>query len=273
MLFESLLLAAYSVVGTPFNASVPVIANYATEFNVTSGYVTNAVRNPDSGGITHFYDASVSFDIYYLTASKDFAEAPRSPADCIYYVSSVSFNIRHYSDLSEFVESYSYSYPVNLVFGGNYGGKTINALYSSYVSYTFSDDAVAFNFRYVVDENTSFGGDVGSGFNYHQWETAHKLTFDSDSMFRAVNNSYGSGYSQVYQQGFNAGRDSVENEDENIAAIFNGIANVGLLPLNMFLGMFNFNVLGINMSDFVMALVTIALIVIVIKSVLGGKSK
>lgn len=273
MLFESLLLAAYSVVGTPFQASVPVIANYATEFNVTSGYVTNAVRNPDSGGITHFYDASVTFDIFYLTSSKDFAEAPSSPANCIYYVSEVTFNIRHYSDLSEYLETYSRSYPVNLTFGGNYGGKSINALYSSYVLYSFGDDNVEFDFRYIVDENTSFGGSVGAGFSYHQWDTSHELGFDADAMYSAVNNSYGAGYSDVYQQGFVAGRGSVTNEDENIAAIFNGIANVGLLPLNMFLGMFNFNVLGINMSDFVMALVTIALIVIVIKSVLGGKSK
>lgn len=273
MLFESLLLAAYSVVGTPFQASVPVIANYATEFNVTSGYVTNAVRNNDGGGVIHFFDASVSFDIYYLSATDDFGHAPATPADCVYYVSSVSFNIRHYSDLSEFVESYSYSYPVNLTFGGNYGGKTINALYSSYVSYTFGDDNVSFDFSYVVDDNTSFGGNVSAGFTYHYWETTHELGFDGVSMHKAVNYSYSTGYGNAYQQGFNAGRASVENEDENIAAIFNGIANVGLLPLNMFLGMFNFNVLGINMSDFVMALVTIALIVIVIKSVIGGKSK
>lgn len=273
MLFESLLLAAYSVVGTPFQASVPVISNYATEFDVTSGYVTNSVRNPNSGGITHFYDASVSFDIYYLTSSDDFAQAPVSPANCIYYLSSVTFNICHYSDLSDYIETYQRSYPVGITFGGNYGGRPINALYSSYVYYSFSDDSVEFDFRYVVDESTSFGGSISSGFAYRYWFTEHKLTFDADSMYRAVNNSYGAGYSDVYMQGFTAGRNSVENEDENIAAIFNGIANVGLLPLNMFLGMFNFNVLGINMADFVMALVTIALIVIVIKSVLGGKSK
>lgn len=118
-----------------------------------------------------------------------------------------------------------------------------------------------------------------TGLNYPQrtwfqpvkWAVAND--FDDSFVFTMWNyvSKYDEGYSDGRTVGYREGFSAASHEDEDIAAIFNGITNIGLLPLNMFLGMFNFDILGINMTEFVMAILSISVIVVIIKSVTGGK--
>ena len=77
------------------------------------------------------------------------------------------------------------------------------------------------------------------------------------------NNGYQAGYDDGYSIGFNA--------DSTAASIFSGILQIGLLPINFFLAIFNFEILGINLSGFIRALFTVAITIIVIKTIFGGK--
>lgn len=87
----------------------------------------------------------------------------------------------------------------------------------------------------------------------------------------------GSGFG--YQTGFNDGFTDAYNQDTTAATIFTGILEVGLLPINVFLLIFNYEVFGINISGLVSGLLTIAVVLIIIRLILsksggnGGSSK
>ena len=73
------------------------------------------------------------------------------------------------------------------------------------------------------------------------------------------------------QEGYSSGYTDGHNVNQTAATIFSGILQVALVPINFFLAIFNFEILGINLSGFIRALFTVAITIIVIKSVIGGK--
>lgn len=101
------------------------------------------------------------------------------------------------------------------------------------------------------------------------------------------NEGYNSGYtnglddglSQGYQTGYTDGYSVAVNQDTTAAIIFTGILEVALLPVNVFLAIFNYEVFGINISGLVASLLTVAVVVIIIRVILaksggnGGGSK
>lgn len=80
------------------------------------------------------------------------------------------------------------------------------------------------------------------------------------------------GISQGYQTGFTDGLQEGTDRNATATTIFTGILQVGLLPVNVFLAIFNFEVFGINIGGFIASLMTIAIIVIVIRIIVGAKS-
>ena len=103
----------------------------------------------------------------------------------------------------------------------------------------------------------------------------------------------GSEYQQGYTDGWNAGNDNgwddgyrngyndgsadaweeASQQDETAVTIFSGILSVGLLPVNFFLAILNFEVFGINIGAFVSALLTVAIVIIVTRIVVNGGNK
>ena len=86
------------------------------------------------------------------------------------------------------------------------------------------------------------------------------------SLWSSSSASYDRGYQAGYDKGYSDG-DSV---NENMATIFSGIIDIGLLPINVFLDIFNFEVFGINFKPLVAGLLT-ALIAIIIFRMFVGK--
>lgn len=76
-----------------------------------------------------------------------------------------------------------------------------------------------------------------------------------------------------YQQGYADGYTEGASQDETAVVIFTGILNVALLPINMFLQIFNFEVFGINIGGLVSAFLTVAIVVIIIRIITGKKSE
>lgn len=77
-------------------------------------------------------------------------------------------------------------------------------------------------------------------------------------------------YDQGYQAGYDKGYSDGDSTNENMATIFSGIIDIGLLPINVFLDIFNFEVFGINFKPLVAGLLT-ALVAIIIFRMFVGK--
>ena len=116
-----------------------------------------------------------------------------------------------------------------------------------------------------------------------------KDTFNT--YFNPTYYDYSMGYSDGYLQGIESGPNNqmLEQEyergrqvgiQEGLAqadysstanSIFNGIFTIGLLPVNVFLGFMDWEVFGINIAGLVSGLISVAIVVIIIRFILGHK--
>lgn len=134
-------------------------------------------------------------------------------------------------------------------------------------------------------------GELVSGITYSSTNTPI-LYYDAfvyanytsfDYCINLVNNSaYNDGFNTGYNQGLNTGydqgyqygvSDTLQSMDYDSTAltIFTGITSIALTPINMFLQIFNFEILGINLTGFISGILTLAVVVIIIRLILGGK--
>lgn len=74
-----------------------------------------------------------------------------------------------------------------------------------------------------------------------------------------------------YQRGYSDGFRDADNQNSTAVTIFSGILNIGLLPVNFFLSILNFDVFGINIGGFVTGLLSIAIVVIIVRFIFGSK--
>ena len=99
-----------------------------------------------------------------------------------------------------------------------------------------------------------------------------------DSGYRnGLSDGYDNGYTAGHQEGYSQGYNEGINQDMTIATIFSGCLSVAMVPINFFLAIFNFEILGINIADFVSALLSVCIVIIIVRIVLGvgnnGSSK
>lgn len=162
------------------------------------------------------------------------------------------------------------------------------------LTFNFKDNTIAtYDFAYL-----NYTLQVNEGYEYEDSNLYTMETLNIAQTFDIINNSnqtstdtaYNEGYDSGYNNGYDDGRESVEddltdsynngysagynagyNADSVISTIFSGIIQVALVPVNFFLGVFNFEILGINLRAFIQALFTIALVIVVVKMVFGGK--
>lgn len=147
--------------------------------------------------------------------------------------------------------------------------------------------------------------DYLNGFNNNSLD--FELDFANDSTYvdnltnlinyggRSINDGYDfafqSGFVNGYEDGYSDGRDAgytigEQNgftdgynqgladgtlTDETAFTIFSGVLAVGMLPINVFLSIFNFEILGINLSAFVSSLLSVCIVLIVIKRTMAIK--
>ena len=83
-------------------------------------------------------------------------------------------------------------------------------------------------------------------------------------------NIYNSGYNVGRLEGYDDGYNSGIN-DSNQYSFYNLFGAVLDAPVKVFSGLFNFNLLGINLLGLITGLFTLAMIILIIKLILGGK--
>jgi len=93
----------------------------------------------------------------------------------------------------------------------------------------------------------------------------------NEGVDEGYNEGYDDGLAYGYQDGYTAGYNDGTEVDNVASTIFTGIFDVGLLPINVFLTIFNFEVFGVNISGILSGLLTLSIVVIVLRFLLGGK--
>lgn len=91
-----------------------------------------------------------------------------------------------------------------------------------------------------------------------------------DGYNQGVQDGKEQGSAESWQEGYTQGFTDADNYDETALVIFDGILSIGLLPVNFFLAILNFEVFDINIGAFVSALLTVAIIVIIVRMVVSG---
>lgn len=119
------------------------------------------------------------------------------------------------------------------------------------------------SFGYRVSVNDTSGEFYNSGYNNGYLDAEEGFEEEKTNIY---NSGFESGKTAGYNDGYNAGKDVSGNYTflGLIGAVFDA-------PIEAFKGLFNFEILGTNMQGFVLALLTLSVIIVIIKIALGGK--
>lgn len=119
------------------------------------------------------------------------------------------------------------------------------------------------SFGYRVSVNDTSGEFYNTGYNNGYLDAKKGFEEEKTNIY---NSGFESGKTAGYNDGYNAGKDVSSNYTflGLIGAVFDA-------PIEAFKGMFNFEILGTNMQGFVLALLTLSVIIVIIKIALGGK--
>lgn len=132
----------------------------------------------------------------------------------------------------------------------------------SYVQLTsFLSNCMSFGYRVSVSDSS--GDFYNSGYNNGYQDAKEGFEDEKTGIY---NSGYEQGKVAGYNDGYNAGKDVSDNYTflGLIGAVFDA-------PIEAFKGLFNFEILGTNMQGFVLALLTLSVIIVIIKIALGGK--
>lgn len=169
-------------------------------------------------------------------------------------------------------------------------GQYFNASYSNIVD-NFPYSSIYNRFYRTYDNEKTYyltAGGINNTFqrNYTSANSVITLNaiYNDGELFKSqysspTNENFNNGYQQGLKDGQKDGHAKGYAEgladgmkDNTMFNIFNGILNIGMIPVNFFLSIFNFEILGINMAGFVSALLTISIIMFLLRLIKGSKA-
>lgn len=275
MIITSLIAVAFGSFGTGANGNV----YYGNTINISSGLVTVAVAKN-----TSTYSAiQVKCDV---SANCDFRETTSEQGNKEYWV--------HFNSWEVDLKAYNYSNDsfASIYHSTNYFNNFESSLVtdpnnflemSFYLSQSTNSGTLSFYtswYDYALDENSGINASNTSALygsnNFVRFNNGYNIRFDLDNLHTQLINAfnmgiggYNAGYetgysigkeegvSQGYDTGYSDGYTSGIETNGTAFTIFNGILNIGMIPVNFFLAMFNFNILGINISNFILSLISV----------------
>lgn len=162
----------------------------------------------------------------------------------------------------------------------NWSATTSTATYRTY--FTWYDDTIDDGATTYANESFSVSNVVG-GTRANTYNVSLTDLYNVvNSYFGSADGGYNDGYNTGYQagstNGYNTGYDTGYatgytdgvNTDTTVFNIFNGILTIGMIPINVFLAMFDFTILGINISNFVMSLLTVLVTLWIVRTISGS---
>lgn len=103
---------------------------------------------------------------------------------------------------------------------------------------------------------------------YNGYETGYNQGYNDKQIFYDEN-IYTDGYNEGVIVGYRDGIADATSQGSVATEIFAGILDVSMIPVNVFLQMFNYEVFGINVAGLISGLITIALILILVRFISG----
>lgn len=213
------------------NSDMRVACNYTIEH--AGSYTLPVDSYSKIGGFVRFP---------FLSASLD-SSAPRN----------IEFNFQGFvHDLSKVDSSYTRAWSISLPVGLTSDSLVqVQTLLSQVMSFGYTSQ--------VIDTNES---SYQSGY-------LNGVQDQKDREEKLLKDKYDEGYSAGKVAGYNDGYD--EGKVSSSYSFTSLIGAVFDAPIQAFKGLFNFEILGTNMQGFVLALLTLSVIIIVIRIALGGK--
>lgn len=135
-----------------------------------------------------------------------------------------------------------------------------NSIVNQTFTYQGSSTNVYFACDFVYLDSGQYGTLTGTGGSFQ------------DGYNQGVEDGKQIGKDTGFQDGYAQGKADFENQDAQINSIFEGILSIGLIPIEFFLSIFNFSIFGINITAIISAILTLCVIIILMRYVLGGKS-
>lgn len=128
------------------------------------------------------------------------------------------------------------------------------------------------NYLNLPDYSTTYyfqsNSNIADNEYYNQGYQTGKLDGFNNGYSVGESEGYNNGYNSGYNIGFNTGY-SEGSEDSNQYTFLNLVSSTIDAPLTYFQSLFNFELLGVNLQGFLMALFTLCVIVTIVKLCLG----
>lgn len=180
--------------------------------------------------------------------------------------------------LNSYIDSIEINPPFD--FTNNSYNNELDFVAFEYYNYMGSNIRLITSYRQQEVQFDVFTNIIPMGSNYSGSSFSGSVGFSSLNLFDNIalfigssSVSYEKGYDDGYSFGYDEGLiDGVDTNGEAFV-IFNGILNVAMIPINVFLKIFEFEVFGINISSLVSALLSVAILIIVIRLITGKKSE
>lgn len=234
-------------------------------------------NNHSGTSVTFDFDAD-NYDMIYDEDSTSYVESNyrffSQVNENFVTIGSYSFRLEYNADIDSFRVKSRY------IFDDVYNLK-INISYSSYDNDVNGNLFLYLKNNYYSDITEYYTSWVaGSPDNYFARHnssislTIETIPVDQEAWSGTWDDGHSEGYTEGYRNGqadgYATGYQDALEQGSTASVIFSGILSIALVPVNFFLGILNFEVFGINIGAFVSALLTIAIIIIIIRIIFSG---
>ena len=273
-----------------FNFSTAVNSSGATTYSLTLNGVNNSGTEQTCCSLLSTSSMANNYGYYKLGFSGN--------GTSTYNVTNLSVgDNKRYLSSSEIESDYRFPavFDMNITLTTNFNYRDIYLMsvrsfynesssygYNEFTYYSSSSDYLRFRFYSYFTANT---------FNEHFYLTSHDYYFvqnltDNQYYKDGYNTGVDEGYKTGYYEGNNVGYSNGYKQGETVG--YNNGYNVGIekasdysflslmgavidAPVSAFTSLLNFELLGINLLSFITGLLTLAIIIFIIKLILGGK--
>lgn len=252
----------------------------ATSFNSNVWFFLNGYSTTNPYSITSALESDYSFynnfEIRgYKISLSNMGVETYTYANSIWFASTYHKGSQSGLDVIDYVatgyetidrlQDYAFLYAPSDMFGSNYS----SLKYVFYVS-CVDVNGSSITFYFACDVNSELNPMYNIQLDYTA--NANKSSIDYSQGFNDGSSvGYDTGYSDGRTVGFNVGKQtgiSLGIEQANSYSFTSLLGAVIDVPVNAFTSVFNFNILGVNMKDFLAGLLTICVVIVVIRFVL-----
>ena len=242
-----------------YQVDCPVVVGYSYNATVFQGYIRSTFYcQLDFNSLE-----DMVFYIYGLDTSVSFYDDQGLRYNQSYYRTDLHAVVNSLTEV-DITPIFDFDYSEFLV---NYTGASLPT--PEFINTPFDDSYFSLDYEYEVYFSHVFNYDIPLSIRSDNAYTIGYNTGYEEGWTYARDEYYDEGYTTGYNEGYVDGYDAGGHGSGEASVIFGAILNVAMIPVNFFLAILNFEVFGINIGGFVTGLLTLAVIYILWKIILG----